>query len=162
MRAMLLAVVQLAFVIVSPPAKADDASDRLKIAEEVVVTAHVADNLRSVMPMIMTQLKPLVLRQGETNPTDLDRFTKLFNARVDAAADQFAEKMAHIYAAAFSVEDLGNVLSFYKTPTGQNLLAKQSAIAQASMAVGKQLGQDLAKQVVEDMNKEKQAKPSKM
>ena len=70
--------------------------------------------------------------------------------------------MAQIYASEFSAEDLANLLAFYKTPTGQNLLSKQSSITQTSFAVGKQLGQDLAKQVLEDMNKDKQAKPSKM
>ncbi len=162
MRAMLLAGVQLAFVIVSPVARADEAADRLKLAEQVVVVAHVADNMRTIMPVIMAQLKPIVQHRGDTNPADLDLFTKLFNARADAAADQFAEQVAQIYATEFSAEDLGNLLAFYKTPSGQNLLAKQSTIAQVSMAAGKQLGQDLAKQVIEDMKKEKEIKPSKM
>ncbi len=162
MRSMLLAGVQLALVMTSPPARADDAADRLKLGEQVVVAAHVAENFRHIMPLLMAQMKPLVQRQGQIDTTDLDKFTKLFTARADAAADQFAEKMGQIYATEFSVEDLGNLLAFYKTPSGQNLLSKQSAITQESLAVGKQLGQDLAKQVIEDMNKDKQAKPSKM
>ena len=162
MRSMLLAGVQLALVMTSPPARADDAADRLKLGEQVVVAAHVAENFRHIMPLLMAQMKPLVQRQGQIDTTDLDKFTKLFTARADAAADQFAEKMGQIYATEFSVEDLGNLLAFYKTPSGQNLLSNQSAITQESLAVGKQLGQDLAKQVIEDMNKDKQAKPSKM
>ena len=162
MRAVLLAGIQLALLIVSPPVRADDAADRLKLAQQVLVVAHVADNFRNFMPLMMAQLKPLVQRQGQVDSTDLDRFTKLFTVRADAAADQFAEKMGQIYATEFSAEDLGNLLAFYKTPSGQNLLSKQSSIAQASLAVGKQLGQDIAKQVIEDMQKEKQAKPSKM
>ncbi len=162
MRAVLLAGIQSALLIVSPPVRADDAADRLKLAQQVLVVAHVADNFRNFMPLMMAQLKPLVQRQGQVDSTDLDRFTKLFTVRADAAADQFAEKMGQIYATEFSAEDLGNLLAFYKTPSGQNLLSKQSSIAQASLAVGKQLGQDIAKQVIEDMQKEKQAKPSKM
>ena len=145
MKAMLLAAVQLALVIGSAPAWADDASDRLKLAEQVVVVAHVADNLRNILPMMMAQLKPLVIQQGTTDSADLDKFTKLFTARADAASDDFAAKMAKLYATEFSAEDLGNLIAFYKTPTGQSLLAKQPAMAKASFEIGKQLGQDLAK-----------------
>ena len=162
MRAMLLVGVQLAFVIASSLAWADDTADRLKLGNQVVVAANVAENFRHVLPLLMAQLKPLVQRQGQVDSADLDKFTKLFTERADAAADQFAEKMAQIYASEFSAEDLANLLAFYKTPTGQNLLSKQSSITQTSFAVGKQLGQDLAKQVLEDINKDKQAKPSKM
>ncbi len=161
MRAALLAVVQLAIVSAFSPVEADAASDRLNLAHQVVVVAHVADDLRNLMPVFMAQFRPLVL-QGRSDTADFDEFIKLFNARVDAGADQYAEKVGQIYATEFSAEDLGNLLAFYKTPTGQNLLAKENAVAQAYILVGKQFGQDLAKQVVEDMNKEKQAKPSKM
>ena len=118
MRAVLLAGIQLALLIVSPPVRADDAADRLKLAQQVLVVAHVADNFRNFMPLMMAQLKPLVQRQGQVDSTDLDRFTKLFTVRADAAADQFAEKMGQIYATEFSAEDLGNLLAFYKTASG--------------------------------------------
>ena len=162
MRWALFAAVQLALLVASPNVRADDAADRLKLAQQVVVVAHVADNLRTVMPVMMAQLRPLVTQGGNVDSATLDEFTKRFNARANAAADLFAEKMAQMYATQFSAQDLENLLSFYKTPTGQNLLSKQTVVAQASMVIGKQLGQDLAKQVVEDMDKEKQAKPSKM
>ena len=101
MRAMLLASVQLAFVIASPLGKADDAADRLKLGNQVVVAANVAENFRHFMPLMMAQLKPLVQRQRQIDSADLDSFTKLFNERADAAADQFAEKMGQIYATEF-------------------------------------------------------------
>ena len=162
MRRLLLTAALLALSFHAGPASADDASDRLKLAEQVVVTAHVADNMRKIMPMMMAQLKPLVEKQGSTDSAQLDKFTTLFNARAAAAADGFADKVAQVYATEFSAKDLTNLLSFYGTETGQDLLSKQTVIAQASFALGKQMGQDLAKQVLDDMAKEKEAKPSKM
>ena len=162
MRRMIAASLGLALCLSVPGARADDAADRLKLAEQVVVTAHVSDNMRQILPMLMAQLKPLVEKQGSTDSADLDKFVKLFNARANAAADQFALKMAQIYATEFSTTDLSNLLAFYKTQTGQTLLSKQTVVAQASFTLGKQLGQDLAKQVLDEMKKEKAAAPPKL
>ena len=152
MKRVMLSGVLLSLLLAPSTGKADDAFDRLKLAEQVVVMARVADNLRQIMPMTMAQMKPLVEKQGSA---DFAEFDKLFKARVPAAADQFAEKMARIYAVEFSAADLSNLLVFYKTQTGQNLLSRQAVIAQASFAIGQQFGQDLVKQVLEDIDRDK-------
>jgi hypothetical protein len=66
---------------------------------------------------------------------------------------------AQIYAKEFSEEDLTNLLAFYKSPTGQNLIAKQPVIVQGMMTASMQWGQMLAREVLQEYQSDKANKP---
>ena len=67
--------------------------------------------------------------------------------------------MAEVYAKEFTEADLANLLAFYRTETGQHLLAKQPEIAKGMMLVGQQWGQGIAQQIIAELAKEKAAAP---
>jgi len=137
-------------------ARADDAT-RLRLAREVVDVAHVSDNMRKIMPTMLAQLKPMIMQQGQADSATVDDFVKRVSTRFDKSIDQFTDLAAGIYAKEFSEDDLTNLLAFYKTPTGHDLVAKQSEIAQAMFVAGKEWGQAVAQQVIEEFKKEKAA-----
>lgn len=54
------------------------------------------------------------------------------------SAETFMPEIAQIYVDVFTQEELEAVLAFYRSPTGQKMLAKMPELMQRSMAVGQQ------------------------
>lgn len=134
-------------------AQADDAS-RLALARQVVVDSHATDTMRQVLPALLGQIKPMLARQGADQKT-IDDLMGRFQAKIEPELGRFADLVAQIYAREFSEEDLGNLDAFYKSPTGQHLIAKQPAIVQGMNAVGTQWGQNIAREVLQDYQRDK-------
>lgn len=144
-------------------ARADDAS-RLKLARDVVETAHAADNMRALMPTFMAQMRQIIVQGGNGDTKQVDTYVERFQKRFTDGVPSFVELVAAVYAREFSEEDLGNLLIFYRSPTGQHLLGKQTVIAQGMIATGQKWGQSIAQQVLDEMqaDRAKTATPKKL
>jgi hypothetical protein len=74
----------------------------------------------------------------------------------------FGDMLSGIYAQNFSVDELHDLTAFYRSPTGQKLIARQPVIARASMQAGQQFGQslvaDLKEQITDELKKREQNK----
>ncbi len=55
----------------------------------------------------------------------------------------FADLLAGIYARNFTVDEIHDLTAFYRSPTGQKLIARQPIIARESLAAGQQFGREL-------------------
>ena len=62
--------------------------------------------------------------------------------------------MAEAYAQKFDEDDLSAVIAFNATPLGQKFIAKRPALTQASLLTMQKLGQDVAKEVAEDIERD--------
>jgi hypothetical protein len=76
----------------------------------------------------------------------------VFNDSAQKRVDELIETIATIYASNFTADELHDLTAFYRTPTGQKFLARQTAIAQQSMAAGQQLGRAVMSDVQQQMN----------
>jgi hypothetical protein len=61
--------------------------------------------------------------------------------------NQLAEMLAVVYARNFSVDEIHDLIAFYKTPTGEKLLDRQAVVARQSMMAGQQFGQELVRDI---------------
>ncbi len=159
MRRIAFAIVASGLVAAAPAARADDAS-RLAVARQVVETAHAADNMRVVMPVMMNQMRGLLAQQAPGDPKGVDTYLQRFQAKFEAGIPDFVDLVAAVYAREFTEPDLDDLLGFYRTPAGQHLLAKQPEIAKSMMLVGQHWGEGVAKDVLAEMQKEKKAAPA--
>lgn len=135
------------------PATADDAS-RLATARELVRVTHSADNLRAMLPQLMNAVRPMLMQQGADQKT-VDSLLQDGASRMAGQTDQLVDLIANIYAQEFSEEDLDNLLAFDKTPSGQHLIEKQGTLMRGMLVIGKQWGQAVAKQVIDDYARRK-------
>ena len=158
MRRFTLAALALAFALAAPAARADDAS-RLKLATDVVEIAHAADNMRALMPTFMGQMRQLIAQQGSVDSKMIDAYVNRFQQRFTDGIPRFVQLVAQVYAKEFSEDDLTNLLAFYRSPTGQHLLGKQTMIAQSMILAGQEWGKSIAQQVLAEMQREKAAAP---
>ncbi len=156
MRWTMMATVALVAVLVGSSARADDAS-RLKFARELVVVTHAVDNMRKIVPTLMTQVRTMLVQQNPAETKTIDTLLQRSTQHLDRQLDSFADLTAQVYAREFSEDDLRALLAFDRTPTGQHFIDQQPEINQAMVGVGQRVGQSIAEQVVEEFKKEKAA-----
>jgi hypothetical protein len=131
--------------------------DALATAKELIVVSKVSDQINSAVPLIMQQLKPIIVQGRPQLERDFDALVpvmmKLMNARLDA----FLDAGAVIYARHFTVDEMRQITAFYHQPVGEKLLQKMPIILQETMALGQQFGQVIAKdmqdRIIEELRK---------
>lgn len=117
-------------------ARADEASKEKKIRELFEVT-HVAETVQQARQIMVEHAHTLVnstirkdLPLTASEQGDVDAFLA---AVVGLAAEQYdwkalEPKYVHLYASVYSEDELDGLLTFYRTPFGQSVLAKLPAI----------------------------------
>jgi hypothetical protein len=118
--------------------------DAMAAARELVATSRAADHLKTLLPLIMQQLKPAIVQGRENVGRDYDAVMPQLIEAMAARSDAFAEGVAAIYARTFTADELRQVTAFYRGPVGQKFLEKMPVIIQESMAMGQKLGQEIA------------------
>ena len=140
------------------PAAAQSASpDQMTAARELVAAMRATDQFKAIFPVLMQQLKPGIVQGRPEVERDYDTMIpamlEIFNAR----SGEIVESMAAIYARNFTVDEMQQVISFYRTPIDQKLLDKLPVIFQESVAAGNKFGQavatELRNRLIEELRK---------
>jgi hypothetical protein len=144
------------------PSAAQPPAENLAAARELVQTMKATDQFKALLPTIFEGLKPAFV-QGR--PEMAQQYDAIMPIIIDGATQRlnaFGDMLAGIYAQNFSVDELHDLTAFYRSPTGQKLIARQPIIARASMAAGQQFGQmlvaDLKEKITEELKKREQNK----
>ena len=134
-----------ALLLMTAPATAQaPAPEAQAAAKELVETMRATDQLKLMMPMIMQQLKPMIVQGRPEVERDFDASLPLVIDAMSGRMGELVDAIAVIYAQNFSADELRQVSAFYRTPVGQKFLEKLPAITQQSMTVGQKFGQQLA------------------
>lgn len=131
------------FVSVGSAYPQSPSPDALAAAKELVEATKTADNFKAVVPLIMQQLKPEIVKNRPAVEKDFDAITPLMMEMANARVSKFAEGVAVVYASNFTADELREVTAFYRTPTGEKFREKTGVIAQQSMAMGQKFGEQL-------------------
>jgi len=118
--------------------------DALEAARELVTTSRAGDQIRTLLPLFMQQLKPAIVQGRPEVARDYDLVMPALIESMTARSDAFAAAIAEIYAHTFTADELRQVTAFYRSPIGQKFLEKMPVIAQESMAMGQKFGQEIA------------------
>ncbi len=153
MRWIAAAAVALVLAASSAGARADDISDRMRLADRLVDVMHFTANVHRMLPMVTAQLKAMLKKAGQDAGSDLDEFDRVAAAHEGEISADYRGKMAKVFAAEFSTEDLAAQIAFYESPVGQRLLDKQLVIGKASLQIGADLGRQLAAYAEQDAQK---------
>jgi hypothetical protein len=127
-----------------------------------------ADPLAGIDPSMVADIRQLleVTGQAQLGKQVLDQMFAQFRTtmpQVPAAAwdelqarlkpEQLVDMVIPIYARHLQQEDIRALIAFYQSPAGQRFVAAQPVILQESMAAGSVWGQEVAKEVAEDLTK---------
>jgi hypothetical protein len=130
------------------PARAESLSpESIAAAKELVATIKLGEQFKSLMPTIMTTLKPAIV-QGRANvERDYDAMIPMLLQSFQSRMDELSDAVVKVYASNFTTDDLRALIVFYKTPVGQKFLQKTPLLAQQTMAVGQQFGRSVASEI---------------
>jgi hypothetical protein len=144
-RALIVAIWLIAmFGAVHPALSQAPSSDAIAAAKELVETMRAGDQLKTLFPMIMQQLKPAIVQGRPEVERDYDASMPQVIAAANARMKEFVGAIALVYAAHFTADELRQLAVFYKGPVGQKFLQNMPKIMQDSMAVGQKFGESLA------------------
>lgn len=105
----------------------------------------------------MQVMDQMISMQKHNLPDVPEEFWTNFMASVDQ--NELLNLLIPIYTRHFTVAEMKEVISFYKTPVGQKMVGKMPVIAQESIQAGQQWGMKLGMKVAEDLAKKGYATP---
>jgi uncharacterized protein len=146
----------------SPSPASPPPAENVAAARELMATMKATDQFKAILPTIFEGLKPAFVQGRPDMAKDYDAIMPIVINGAMQRLNGFADMLANIYASNFSVDELNDLIAFYKSPTGQKLIERQPTIARASMAAGQQFGQnlvqDLRQQITDELQKREQNK----
>ena len=116
--------------------------ENLAAARELIQVMKATDQFKALLPTIMQALKPAFVQGRPEMEKDFDAILPAINDVAARRVNELAEALAVIYASNFSVAEIHDIAAFYRSPTGQKLLAQQPVIARESLVAGQQVGAD--------------------
>jgi hypothetical protein len=133
-----------AVLLCAAPARSQSVSpDAMAAAKELVEASKTTESFKTLLPMMMQQIKPVVVQKRPAVEKDFDQIMPLMIEAANEQVGKFAEAIAVIWASNFTGDELRQVSAFYRTPAGQKFLQQMPVIAQQSMAMGQKFGESL-------------------
>jgi len=147
MRTLRIAICAIAATLVfsGPAASQSGTPEAAAAARELVVTMRTDEQLKTVLPLIFQQLKPTIVQGRPEVERDFNTIVPLMMEAMTARLNEFVDAVAAIYAKNFTVEELREITAFYRGRAGQKFVQAMPAIAQQSLAMGQQFGQEVAR-----------------
>ena len=122
-----------------------------------MITMRFADQFRATFPMVMQNLKPAIVQNRPEVERDFDAVVPLLLDTMSPRLNEVIEAMASMYALYFTADELRDLTSFFRTPTGEKYLQKAPTVIQQSMAIGQRFSQSIAPEmhnrVIEELRK---------
>jgi uncharacterized protein len=113
-------------------------------ARELVTVMRAAEQLKTLLPLIMQHLKPAIVQGRPEVARDFDAIMPIVLEIANARSAAMIEDVAMIYARNFTPDEMRQVTAFYRGPVGRKFLEKLPGITQESLAVGQKFGRSVA------------------
>jgi uncharacterized protein len=130
-------------------------------ARELLTLKNVSAVYSGAVPNIVQRTKDTILQGNLNYQKDLNEVAVIVAQSLAGREKEIGEQMAKIYASDFTEQELKDLVTFYKTPLGQKLLAQEPRTVQASMGFMNQWAQSFSDTVANEIRSEmkKRGKP---
>ncbi len=122
--------------------------ERLAAAKEVLKAMNMDKLMARIIPGMMQQLKQAEYIKGQAARKDIDEAFSTIETIFIKRTSDLTGKVAVLYAETFTVAELKDLGTFYKSPTGQKILQKMPGLMQKSMVMGRQWGMSLMPEIM--------------
>jgi hypothetical protein len=123
------------------PAKPPASPAALAAAKEILGLKNAATMYAQAVPSIVEQTKTNLMQSNLNYQKDLNEVAVVVAQSLAGREKEIGEGMAKVYADMFTEQELKDLVTFYKTPLGQKLLATEPQAVQSSIAFMRQWGQ---------------------
>lgn len=155
-RGIRLAALVLSLTCASPVAFAQPQPSAAAIttAKELISVTGATALFNPLIAGVVEQAKILYLQQDPGLAKDLNEITAQMRSDLAPRFTELTDEVARLYATDFSEQELKEILSFYKSPTGQKLLQQQPKVVDNSMKFAQTWANKLSDEVVAKMRDE--------
>ena len=123
----------------APPKAASPGA--IAAAKEILAMKNASAMYQNAVPNIVQQTKDTLLQTNLNYQKDLNEVAVIVAKNLAGREKEIGEGMAQIYASEFTEQELKDLVTFYKSPLGQKLLAGEPRAIQSSMAYMNQWAQ---------------------
>jgi len=116
-------------------------------AKEILAMKNASAIYASAVPNIVQKTKDALLQANLNYQKDLNEVAVVVAQKLAGREKEIGEGMATVYANEFSEQELKDLVTFYKSPLGQKLLAAEPRAIQFSMSYMNQWAQAFAETV---------------
>src|SRR5947209_2424190 len=121
----------------------------LAAAKEILAMKNAGAMYASAVPNIVDQTKNALVQSNLNYQKDLNEVAVIVAKNLAGREQEIGDGMAKIYANEFTEQELKDLVTFYKSPLGQKLLATEPRAIQFSMSYMNQWAQVFAQAVNE-------------
>jgi hypothetical protein len=126
----------------------------LAAAKEILAMKNASQMYAAAVPNIVDQTKVALIQSNLNYQKDLNEVAIIVAKNLAGKEQEIGEGMAKIYANEFTEQELKDLVTFYKSPLGQKLLATEPRAIQFSMSYMNQWAQVFAQSVNEQFRAE--------
>jgi hypothetical protein len=113
-------------------------------AKEILAMKNASQMYQNAVPNIVAQTKDSLLQANLNYQKDLNEVAVIVAQSLAGREKEIGEGMAQVYASEFTEQELKDLVTFYKSPLGQKLLAAEPKAIQLSMGYMNQWAQSFA------------------
>src|SRR5438132_4400762 len=118
----------------APPPLKQAPPAAIAAAKEILAMKNAGAMYASAVPNIVEQTKNALIQQNLNYQKDLNEVAPIVAQKLAGREKEIGEGMAQVYATEFSEQELKDLVTFYKSPLGQKLLATEPRAIQFSMS----------------------------
>ena len=116
-------------------------------AKEILAMKNASAMYANAVPNIVQRTKDSLLQSNLNYQKDLNEVAVIVAQKLAGREKEIGDGMAKVYADAFTEQELKDLVTFYKSPLGQKLLASEPRAIQFSMSYMNQWAQVFAETV---------------
>src|SRR5438034_4233262 len=113
-------------------------------AKEILAMKNASAMYANAVPNLVEQTKNVLLQSNLNYQKDLNEVAVIVAKNLAGREKEIGEGMAQVYANEFTEQELKDLVTFYKSPLGQKLLASEPRAIQFSMSYMNQWAQNFA------------------
>ena len=126
------------------PALKEGTPAAIAAAREILTMKNASAMYANAVPGIVLQTKEALLQANLNYQKDLNEVATIVAQSLAGREKEIGEGMARVYASEFSEQELKDLVTFYKSPLGQKLLATEPRAIQSSVSYMNQWAQAFA------------------
>ena len=119
----------------------------LAAAKEILAMKNASAMYASAVPNLVEQTKNVLMQSNLNYQKDLNEVAIIVAKNLAGREKEIGEGMAQVYANEFTEQELKDLVTFYKSPLGQKLLANEPRAIQFSMSYMNQWAQAFAETI---------------
>ena len=116
----------------------------LAAAKEILTMKNASAMYANAVPNLVEQTKNVLMQSNLNYQKDLNEVAIIVAKNLAGREKEIGDGMAQVYANEFTEQELKDLVTFYKSPLGQKLLASEPRAIQFSMSYMNQWAQEFA------------------